>query len=62
MDLNDKLHKLRNPINTISMNAELAKLMIGEKRNPEDLEVLIDRIIAQCASCADIISSMEEPD
>lgn len=61
MDLHEKLHKLRNPLNTISMNAELAKLLMAEEgeSSSEAITLLIERIIVQCGVCAELIADME---
>lgn len=54
------MHELRNPLNTISMNAELANLMLQEERDSSEIIVLMERIIAQCVACSGVIDKFDE--
>lgn len=59
-------HKLRNPLNTISMNAELAKLQLSpavEGGKPECEAALgcLEVILRACRDCAEILEQITEP-
>lgn len=56
-------HDLRNPLNSISMNAELVKLKLQRGGDPVDLVSYMDRILQECKNCGDVLeSSMKGPD
>lgn len=44
-------HDLANPLNAISMNAELARLL-SEKQQPERIREVTDRVLADCGRCS----------
>jgi len=54
------LHNIRTPLNTISLTAELGKLRIAQGESGERLEEIMERILTQCARCADQIKELEE--
>ena len=48
----DLLHGIRNQLNTISINTELAKLQT-QKQQPQDVILAsLDKVIAACSECA----------
>jgi signal transduction histidine kinase len=53
------MHELRNPLNTISMNAELAKMLVLSQNEEVKIEELLDRIIEQCEVCSTLIETMD---
>lgn len=53
------MHELRNPLNTISMNAELAKMLVLSQNEEVKIEELLDRIIEQCEVCSALIETMD---
>lgn len=50
-------HDLRNPLNSISMNAELVKLKLQRGGDPEDLISYMDRILDECKNCGSVLES-----
>lgn len=59
-DINKIIHDIRNPLNSIAMNAELAKLLAENNGDPERLKSAIDTILAECRNCADVLASHQE--
>lgn len=56
-------HDLRNPLNSISMNAELVKLKLQQSGDPEQLVAYLDRILQECKNCGAVLaSSMKDAD
>ncbi len=51
-------HDLANQLNAISMNAELAKLLL-DRAQPKRLCEVLDNLIADCARCGRIIQGMQ---
>lgn len=51
-------HQLRNPLNTISINAELARLQLQKQQNPDDIISSIDRILQECKRCAALLNEL----
>ncbi|MCB1842370.1 MAG: histidine kinase [Halioglobus sp.] len=51
-ELDTRIHSLRGPLNSIAMNAELAKLLVGSDRQTDDLVQALDTILRQCAACS----------
>lgn len=57
------LHRLRNRLNNISMNSELAKLELTHGNASGDQEVLaaipcLDAILDACRDCADVAEQL----
>lgn len=48
-------HDLRNPLNSISMNAELIKLKLQRAGDPEDVVTYVDRILQECKNCGQVL-------
>ena len=58
-ELRQALHDIRNPLNTISVNADLAKLCL-EQQDDKDLACnAIDSIREQCLKLAEILNKIE---
>lgn len=56
-------HDLRNPLNSISMNAELVKLKLQQSGDPENVVAYLDRILQECKNCGAVLeSSLEKED
>lgn len=51
------LHDVRNPLNTISMNAELARLLGQTGTSPEKLQKALAVIVNECKRCDTILES-----
>ena len=60
-DLNDLRHRLRNCLNTITVNAELLKLLISKAEDTEAMTTCAIRIVEECKNCATIIGGDEIP-
>ena len=55
------VHELRNPLNSISINAELAKLQIQKQQDPAAILLSIDRIMQECKRCARMLDDLSNP-
>jgi signal transduction histidine kinase len=51
-------HQLRNPLNTISINAELARLQLQKQQDPQDVLLSIERILQECKHCALLLDEL----
>jgi signal transduction histidine kinase len=51
-------HEIANPLSSISMGAEVAKLML-ERGQIDGARELIDRIIADCVRCAQLLQGLQ---
>ena len=60
-DETDRLiHNIRNPLNAISVNAELGKLCLEGGVDMARLEQALDSIVRQCAACAEQVERLQE--
>jgi signal transduction histidine kinase len=50
-------HDLRNPINSISINAELVKLKLQQTGDPAQVVTYLDRILQECKNCGTVLES-----
>ncbi|MEX1034279.1 MAG: histidine kinase dimerization/phospho-acceptor domain-containing protein [Cellvibrionaceae bacterium] len=50
-------HDLRNPLNSISMNAELVKLKLQQSGDSEQVITYLDRILQECKNCGALLES-----
>jgi signal transduction histidine kinase len=59
---NDKINKLihdaRGPLNRISMNAELIKLVLENDMPKEKALAALDKIISNCQQCSDSLEQI----
>lgn len=51
--LNELVHDARAPLNRISMNAELIKLVLENDMPKDKALAALDKIIANCQACSD---------
>jgi signal transduction histidine kinase len=51
-------HDIANPLNAISLNAELAKLLL-ERDQPERARAVLERLLADCARCGRMVQGMQ---
>ena len=51
-------HQLRNPLNTISINAELARLQLQKQQDPQAILLSIERILQECKYCASLLDEL----
>ena len=56
--LREATHEIANPLNAISMNAELAKLLLQRDQAPRAIEVL-DRLLTDCGRCGRVLHSVQ---
>lgn len=49
-------HELRNQLNTISVNAELIKLLASQPDNSDRILACAERILAECSACAELLT------
>jgi len=54
-------HQLRNPLNSISINAELARLQLQKHQDPSEILLSIDRILQECKHCATLLNELNPP-
>lgn len=50
------IHDIRNALNSIAMNAELAKLLVAQKGSNEMVIKTLDTILRQSTLCSDRLS------
>lgn len=55
-------HDLRNPLNSISMNAELVKLKLQRSGDTEQVVTYLDRILQECKNCGALLESSTKRD
>lgn len=53
------LHDIRNPLNNISINADLARLLIASEVKKEDSIAVLDTISSQCQKLSELILAFE---
>lgn len=58
-DINEKIHSIRNPLNTISMNAELGRLSLQNGQNIEKALEAFEVIIRECQNCSNELSELK---
>jgi len=58
-ELNKIIHDLRNPLNNISINAELAKLLVEQGGEKQRIIAAIEQIMLQCVSCSSGIDDLK---
>lgn len=49
------VHDARGPLNTISVNAEVAKLLIQKSAPPEGVLTAMQNILRECQRCNEIL-------
>lgn len=54
------IHDIRNPLNTISMNAELGKLSLQRNPDPQKLISIFEVILRECRICSDQLTLLKE--
>ena len=58
------VHDARGPLNTISVNAEVARLLIQKSAPPEGILAAMQNILRECQRCNEILQLIgnETPD
>ena len=54
------VHDIRNPLNSISINAELACLLHQSGSSPEKLEKALRTILRECANCSLVVENFRQ--
>lgn len=54
------VHDLRNPLNTISINAELGKLTLERTGDIRKAISIFDTILAECQQCSHVLESLQD--
>jgi signal transduction histidine kinase len=49
------VHDARGPLNTISVNAEVARLLLQKSAPPEGILTALQNILRECQRCNDIL-------
>lgn len=52
------VHDLRNPLNTISINAELGKLTLERTGDIRKAISIFETILAECQQCSQVIETL----
>lgn len=59
-ELAEMRHQLRNHVNNITINAELAKMQLESESSNEKVLASVNRILKQCQNCADFLNTMSK--
>lgn len=59
--LAQQIHDIRKPLNRISMQAELIKLVLENNLPPEKATEAVDKILQSCQDCSQLLQSLLEP-
>jgi signal transduction histidine kinase len=54
------VHALRNPLNTISINAELGKLTLERTGDIRKAISIFDTILVECQQCGHVLESLQD--
>ena len=54
------VHDLRNPLNTISINAELGKLTLERTGDIRKAISIFDTILAECRQCSYVLETLQD--
>ncbi len=58
--INKLVHDARAPLNRISMNAELIKLVLENDMPKDKALTALDKIIANCQQCSDSLQKISD--
>lgn len=54
------IHDLRNPLNTISVNAELGKLTLERTGDIRKAISIFEAILAECRQCSQVLETLKD--
>lgn len=54
------VHDLRNPLNTISVNAELGKLTLERTGDIRKAVSIFETILAECRQCSHVLETLQD--
>ncbi|CAH9063568.1 hypothetical protein PSECIP111951_02928 [Pseudoalteromonas holothuriae] len=52
------IHDARKPLNHITMNAELLKIMVDKSISPEDIKKVAEQIIVSAKECSETMQQL----
>lgn len=50
------IHNVRNPLNSISLHAELGKMLIDNKASEDEIKHAFNAIVEQCKVCEALLA------
>ena len=59
-DHNHLIHEIRNPLNCISMNAELGKLTLEMSGDASKAVAIFETILRECRKCSDNLGVLKD--
>lgn len=59
MNSNSLIHDIRNPLNTIAMNAELGKLSLQTQADITKAISIFDTILKECQVCSERLTDLK---
>lgn len=59
--LAQQIHDIRKPLNRISMQAELIKLVLENNLPPEQAIQAVDKILQSCQDCSQLLQNLLQP-
>ena len=57
---NRLIHDIRNPLNTISINAELGKLTLARTGDINKAMAIFDVVLAECHRCSELVNQLSD--
>jgi len=60
-ELAKQVHDIRKPLNRISMQAELIKLVLENNLPPQKAIEAVDKILQSCQDCSALLEQLSEP-
>lgn len=54
------IHDIRNPLNNISVNAELGKLTLARTGDVDKVMQILDVILKECRDCSEEIDKLKD--
>ncbi|MBV2129123.1 histidine kinase dimerization/phospho-acceptor domain-containing protein [Arsukibacterium indicum] len=60
-ELAKQVHDIRKPLNRISMQAELIKLVLENNLPPDKAIAAIDKILQSCQDCSQLLENLLNP-
>lgn len=58
-DIRKAIHDVRNPLNSISMNAEYIKLALDQGLNNDKVVQSVERILEDCKRCSEALNHLK---
>ena len=59
--LAQQIHDIRKPLNRISMQAELIKLVLENNLPPQKAIEAVDKILQSCQDCSQLLENLSDP-